>query len=252
MNRWNRWLLGSVWIGWAVVAGVARATTWGEATLTDPLTGEKIAARTIMSFGSYIYEWPSKYDLVFWPMTDENFIVLNPANGYAAFNDEFEKLAPEEIEKLKEWLPRNYDPERRPKTHLEKLAWLERVYEQRQMKPDFWRRFYCLMAYMLRDDAERSLSYVKKALPLLEAELEAGPEGVARLEVLFLLGEYHRRLGDNEKARAFFGEVRRTPFTDKDGKTRSGHPYFVGLVREREKLIPPPTPAPASESAPAP
>ncbi len=257
MNISRRELSVLVGIGLFLGPSVARGTTWGDATLTDPLTGDKVPARTIMSFGSYIYEWPSKFDLVFWPMTDENFICLNPANGYAAFNDEFEKLTPEEVAKLKEWLPLHYNPEQRPKTHLEKLAWLERVYEQRQMPPEFWRRFYCLMAYMHRENAEQSMSYVKKALPLLQAELQAGPEGVARFEVLYLLGEYHRRLGDNQKAREFFVEVRRTKFTDKDGKTKNGHPYFVGLVRDREKLMAAPTseavPAgdPASTTAPA-
>lgn len=226
----------------------ARATTWAETTLTDPLTGEKVPAREIASFGGYIYEWPSKFDLVFWPMTDESFICLNPKSGYAAFNDEFEKLTPEEVEKLRDWLAKNYDPERPPRTHIEKLEWLERVYEQRRMPPTFWRRFYCLMAYMLREDEARSLAYVRKALPLLEEELSGNPSNVARIEVLYLLGEYHRRIGETEKARDFFRQVRGASYVDSDGKTRTSHPYFVGLVRDREKLLPPPA-APSSKPA---
>lgn len=224
----------------------ARATTWTETTLTDPLTGEKVPAREIASFGGYIYDWPSKYDLVFWPMTDESFICFNPKSGYAAFNDEFERLSPEEVEKLRGWLAKNYDPARGPRTHIEKLEWLERLYEQRQMPPTFWRRFYCLMAYMLREDEQRGLAYVRKALPLLEAELRENPSGLARIEVLYLLGEYYRRVGETDKARDYFRQVRGAQYVDPDGKTRTGHPYFLGLVRDREKLLP------ASAAAPSP
>ena len=67
-----------------LLTGIVHATTWKPSEKTDPLTGEKVPAWEIMSYGSYIYKWPSKYDLVFWPLTDEGYIrgfraVLDPA-----------------------------------------------------------------------------------------------------------------------------------------------------------------------------
>jgi hypothetical protein len=221
-----------------MLTGTAYATTWSEVQKTDPLTGEKVPAYAITSYGSYIYGWPSKYDLVFWPLTDERWICLDPKNGYAAFNDNFETLSADEKTTLRQWLAENYTPEEAPKSHKGKLAWLEKVYRQRQVDDDFWSRFYRLMAYIHRDDAKKSLEYVRKVLPLLEAKLETGVKDIKRLEVLFLLGEYNRRLGNTEKAKAFFAEVKTATYKDEDGTEKTGHPYFLELVKDCEDLPP--------------
>ncbi len=64
------------------------------------------------------------------------------------------------------------------------------------------------MAYVCSEDQKTTVAYVRKAVPLLEKKLSSNPEGVAKLEVLYLLGEYHRRLGDGEKAQEFFAQVK--------------------------------------------
>jgi len=212
----------------------ALATTWAPSQKTDPLTGKKVPAQEIMSYGSYIYTWPSKYDLVFWPLTDANYICLNPKNGYAAFNDDFEKLSGEEKKTLTDWLAKNYKPEQAPTSHKAKLAWLEKVYAQRKMDDDFWCRFFRLMAFVHREDEKASLAYVQKALPLLKKKFEQNPKGIDRLEVLYLLGEYHRRLGETKKAEAFFSQVKDVEYKDEQGNYQVGHPYFVKLVQDRQ------------------
>ena len=213
------------------------ATTWAPSEKTDPLTGEKVAAHEIASYGSYIFQWPSKYDLVFWPLTDQNWICLNAKNGYGAFNDDFEKLTDGEKKVLSTWLKANHKPSDAPKTHEEKLAWLERVYGQRTMDDAFWSRFYRLMAYMHRENKVKSLAYVKKAMPLLNKKLETDPKGIERIEVLFLLGEYHLRLGETAKTKEYFAQVKSAKYTDEDGKEQVGHPYFLELVTQREKQM---------------
>lgn len=220
-----------------LVACTAYATTWGPSSKIDPLTGEKISAHEIRSYGSYVYQWPSKYDLVFWPLTDERWICLNIKNGYGAFNDDFEKLADDERKVLAAWLKENYKPSDAPRTHEEKLAWLEKVYTQRRMDDDFWSRFYRLMAYVHSKAEVKSLAYVKKAMPLLQKKLATDPKGIARIEVLFLLGEYHRRLGETGKTKEYFAQVGTAKYPGPDGKEQVGHPYFLELVRQREKLM---------------
>ncbi len=220
-----------------LISGVALATRWAPSEKTDPLTGEKVPAREIMSYGSYIYYWPSKYDLVFWPFTDENWICFNPKNGYIAFNNDFEELSAEEKKNLADWLKENYKPDNPPFAYEDKLDWLEKVYGQRKMDDDFWCYFYRLMAYVNRYDEKISLSYVKKAVPLLEQKLKTNPEGVNRLEVLYLLGEYYRRLGNRNLAQEYFSKIRDVKYKDEDGKEKVGHPYFVELVEDRRKLM---------------
>jgi hypothetical protein len=168
------------------------------------LTGRKVPAQDIGSYGSYIYDWPSKYHLIFWPLTDENWICFNPKNGYAAFNDDFEELPGEERETLAGWLEKNYDPSDPPRSYEQKLAWLEKVYGQRQMDDAFWCQFYRLMAYVHEEETELGRSYVRKAMPLLRRD---NSNGLKRKEQLYLLGEYNRLIGDTDTSRAFLNKA---------------------------------------------
>ncbi len=213
------------------------ATTWGPKEKVDPISGDKTTVAVILTYGNYIYDWPSKYDMVFWPLTDENWIWFNPKSGYAAFGDDFEKLSDEEKKTLTDWLAKNYNSAQLPKSHEEKLAWLEKVYSLRQMNDDFWCLFYRLMAYVHGKDEEKSTAYVKKALPLLLKKLEKNPEGTERIECLYLLGEYHRRIGENEKAKGYFQQAKTAKYKDENGKEQVGHPYILELIQDREKLI---------------
>ena len=222
-------------VAFSCMTGAASAITWHPTKFNDPLTGEKVDGWEWGSYGSYIYQYPSKFDLVFWPLTDANWICVNAKNGYGAFNNDFEKISDDEKKTLSKWLKENYDPAESPKTHLEKLAWLEKVYKGRKMDDDFWSRFYRLMVYMHRKDKLKSLGYVKKVMPLLEKKLDTKPDGIKRIETLYLLGEYNRRLGNHGKTKAFFADVKTAKYTDEGGKEQVGHPYFLALISDREK-----------------
>jgi hypothetical protein len=220
-----------------LATGRVSAITWLPSNKMDPLTGQKIACLNVGSFGGYIYEYPSKYDLVFWALTDEKWICFNPKNGYGAFNGDFEEVTEEEKATLTKWLKENYKPDQAPKSHLEKLQWLEKVYGQRKMDDAFFCQFYRLMAYMHADDKEKSIEYVRKAVPILRKQLEGDLTGVERINVLYLLGEYSRRLGDGAKAKEYFAQVKIAKYKDEDGKEQTGHPYFLKLVEDREALM---------------
>jgi tetratricopeptide (TPR) repeat protein len=220
-----------------LATSLASATTWGPAERIDPISGQKVQVQEIASYGTYIYRWPSKFDLVFWPFTDENWIWFCPGSGYVSFGNDFEKLSAEEKDRLKVWLRANYDPSKPPRTYFEKLDWLEKLYSVRQMDEAFWRWFYRVLAYAHRDDEAASLAYVRKALPLIEKHLASNPTGMARIEALYLLGEYSRRTGNIQKARECFAEVKTAKYKEKDGTEKEGSPYFLELVTDREALI---------------
>jgi tetratricopeptide (TPR) repeat protein len=217
----------------ALLTVSASATTFVAVEKTDPISGQTVTVHDVTSYGSYIYDEPSKYDLVFWPFTDELWIWFCPGSGYASFGDDFDKLTDDEKAHLSLWLKENYKPSEAPTTHKEKLAWLERVYAQRQKDRDFWCHFHRLMAYVYADEPQISLARVRKALPLLEEQLQADPNGIVRIQVLFALGEYHRRLGDDREARRYFRQVKAAKYTDENGTERTGHPYFLKLIADR-------------------
>lgn len=207
----------------------------------DPVCGANVEVYEVCSWGNYIYDWPSKYDMVFWPMTMEKWIWFSPQSGYAAFGDDFEELKGKDKERVTTWLSEHYNPEGKPKTHEEKLLWLENIYRQRKMDDEFWCRYYRLMAYFYsqedygKKDPKKSLEYVKKALPLLH-RLEGKPHSdVEGIAILFLLGEYYLRLGNVDNAKLYFGLVREQEYKDNSGKIQKGHPYFLEMIKDREK-----------------
>jgi hypothetical protein len=215
----------------------AEATTWADAKARDPVSGRSIKVQEPVSSGSYIYQWPGKEDQVFWPFTDDAWLRFNPKTGYGAFGEEFETLEGDALDRVKSWLGTNYDKLKPPRTRLEKLAWLEKIYEQRGMDDGFRCFFYRLMAFENSEtDPVLSLEYVRKALPLLEQQLTRAADVEERLPVLYLLGEYHRRLGNAALAKEFFGEARAVTFKDEDGEERVGSEYFNDLMDEREAL----------------
>jgi hypothetical protein len=219
------------------IPSTARAVVWWPSQKPDPLTSEPVPVYGAAAWGGYIYNWPSKYDMVFWPSTAERWICFNPKSGYGALYDDFDTLSGKDKEHLRDWLKRNYVPARAPRTQKEKLAWLERIYNERQMDDDFWSQFYRLMAYVYRDDAPTSIGYVQKAMPFLERQLLAHRSGDFRTGVLFVLGEYHRRLGHPQVARAYFAAVKRAPYRENNGEVRIGPPYYLGLVAQRERQM---------------
>jgi hypothetical protein len=217
----------------------ATATTWVEAKVRDPVSGRTVEVYEPASFGSYIYSWPGKEDQVFWPFTDEAWLRFNPKSGYGAFGEDFESLEGEALERVKAWLADHYDRRKPPRTRLEKLAWLEQLYELRGVDDDFRCFYYRLMAFEYSEsDPAASLEYVRKALPLLERQLVIATNADERLPVLYLLGEYHRRLGDAALARDFFDQARAVTYTDEEGVEHVGSEYFNQLIEEREALGP--------------
>ncbi|KOR32690.1 hypothetical protein TI05_05690 [Achromatium sp. WMS3] len=201
---------------------IVYATTWRLSHKTDPLTGDSVSCQEITSFGGYIYHWPSKYDLVFWPWTSSQWIIMNKRNGYAAFNSHFEKVPDAQKPALRKWLAANYDPQNPPSSHKEKLLWLEKVYSQRHKNDEFWSHFYRIMVYIHRDDENIAKVYIKKTLPLLEKSLQSASNVHKQLEALYLLGEYHLRLKNFKQAKEYFEQVKQID-----------HPYFNKLVKDR-------------------
>jgi hypothetical protein len=225
------------------MAAAAHATTWGDSEVIDPVSGKKVTMQEPMSYGSYIYEWEGKEDQVFWPFTDDHWLWFNPKSGYGAFGGDFKELEKEDLVRMKAWLGEHYDGNKPPRTRLEKLLWLEQLYGQRRMGEGFWCFWYRLMAFELsKEDPARSLEYVRKALPLLDQQL-TDAEGFRRIATLYLLGEYHRRLGDLAKSHDYFLQARAVVWKDEDGKEQTGSPYINGIIDEREKLNASVTPA---------
>jgi len=218
-----------------IVSMSAHATTWAPSKVRDPITNEHVKVHQPMSSGSYIYAWPEKSDQVFWPFTDSNWLWFNPKSGYIAFGNDFAELDTAKRAVLKDWLKANFDRNAPPQSRRDLLEWTEKVYAARGMDDDFWCHFFRLMVFETRDDSETSLAYVRKALPLLEKSLKASADPGETLKNLYLLGEYNRRIGQDDDAKRY---LERLSSLEVDDKLSGFKQYLLEIAKEQQALPP--------------
>lgn len=179
-----------------ILPSLALGTTWDEVEVDDPiLTGKKCQVHDIRSYGSYIYNWPSKYDQVFWPVTDGYGIWFCKSSGFTAFIHDFEKITPEQKQRIAQFLKKHH---KNKSDMAHRLYLLEEIYKLRQISESAHIRLLRVLGYWYEklDKYDLAKAYRKKALlamkPLLDTELAEAQ----KLEYLYVAANYSRYLGD--------------------------------------------------------
>ncbi len=193
-------------VGLGTTAGMANATTWGEAEVDDPIVdGARCAIQVPASYGSYIYYWPEKFDQVFWPMTDPMGIGYCHRSGMVAFLGDLENLGTEEKSRLSAWLAEREHPD----TGRPDAAWLlDRLGELTELRGfDTRGRLLRLRALAVLNEGRENFTAAtelrRQVLAGIRAELASGQLDDERtLEYLFVAANYARYLGDAEAADA--------------------------------------------------
>lgn len=219
----------------------AHATTWTEPEpVPDPVRqGAKCLVSQPMSYGSYIYQWPSKYDQVFWPLTDPNGIWFCRESGFTAFIDDFE-LKSDERAALASELATFYKPLDKPSMR-EKLVLLQKSYGARKPDARTQIRLLRVLAYYYEtelSDLVGASAFRHQALEMIETALRQKlPEG-ERLEYLFVSGVYYREFGDPDKSRTTLQALEQALKENKDEKLKGFVEYLSELKSDINKIVP--------------
>jgi hypothetical protein len=212
-----------------LMAAPAYAITWAKKTVDDPFSDGKCQVAEPMSWGSYIYDYPSKWDGVYWPHTDPSWIWRCEKSGYVAFGDEFEKLDDAQKVAIGAWLKQQGAVKPGHQGSLARIEELEQ-FRKREAAEAAW--FKRLMASWLDEsDRARSDAYRREAVPLMTAALE-GAKDDDRIQLFFLLGVYADRFGDRAGADAWFAKAKAQTWKNEKGEQQTGIPYFNGMIDE--------------------
>ena len=195
------------------IAGGARATTWFPQEMACPVCGEQVTVDVVGSYGSYIYRWPSRYQMVFWPFTTGNALHHCPHCGTTAFLGDFAKIPEAKRADIRAALaavrerpgPRSGTPYR--------LALAEAVYRQLDRDDDFWCHFYRVQGLHLEKarDIAGAATARGKALTLARKMLKwALGERVAK-ELRLIVGAMHFYRGEADEARRALALAIETP-----------------------------------------
>lgn len=223
-----------------VAASPGWATTWMEQTVKDPVSGKDCKVGVPGSWGSYIYQWPEKYDQVFWPLTDPRGGWVCPESGFAAFIGDIEL---DDAEKsaiagfLRDAPALGNEPE--ADAILDRL---EALYALRKLDPD--RRSTILRAMAYRNEADgrmdKAAALRTQAGRIMEERLrDESLETGLRLQYLFVTANYAREQGRAEESDEKMAQLASLlAAAAGDEKQKDYAEYLDGQIGQARKIAP--------------
>ncbi|HFB67018.1 MAG TPA: hypothetical protein ENJ60_15905 [Aeromonadales bacterium] len=215
----------------------AMATTWGRSEVDDPINASaKCSVSQPRSSGSYIYQWPSKYDQVFWPLTTINGIWYCEKSGFIALIGDFKGLTDLEKDKIQKYLMQNNS---RLETIESRLVRLEAIYSLRKSTPEFSNRLKRILAYLYEQNGNIKLAnhYRELALKEIELALHGKLKENKRLEYLYLAANYHRQFGHQKESDSFLLKVEDAIKESSDDELKGYKDYLTELIKDTKYIV---------------
>ncbi len=227
----------------AMAAAVAVATTWAPEDVACPLCGTTNEFQGVMSYGTYIYNWPSKFELIFWPDTESEVLYSCRNCKYTSFMYDFDDPPAEKLDALREAAAEadfgggaNYYTDI-PMTA--RLAAAEKIYRVLERSDDFWCRFYRIVGYHAAAEglAEDAANARGEALAIAETLMQDETRAGERKEFLLITGAMRHLRGDEPGARADFEAALALTYENAALETENNEGYDAYLTALLEEYI---------------
>lgn len=178
-----------------------------------------------MSYGTYIYWWPSKYQWVFWPFTDSPSVYLCKKCHLSTFMGDFDTLPKDKIPVIQKELEK-IPFERKFKDYTEvpmseRLDILEKIYPLLPDNSDsFWSFFYRVKGYHYGQEkqAKKAAEARTKALELNKKMIIDPANKKPLKELLYISGALKHFLNDDKGAVEDFKKGLTTKFVNPNSK----------------------------------
>ncbi len=225
----------------AVLGTAVFATTWGSGEVTCPLCHTKNTFNVVMSYGGYIYGWPSKYQLIYWPSTDGSVVYTCKKCYLSLFMWDFDKFPPDQAGDAKKVLADvKLSREFKNYTDLpmsERLAIAEKVYKGLDKDQEFWCTFYRVQAYHFAREKKQPEADAARSKALLIAEkLITDPANAGRMkELLLIRAAMHHFLNDDAAAKQDLEAAQKTTYTAKqltEEQNKNANANLDALLKE--------------------
>ena len=237
----------------ATARGAARIT-WFPQEFTCPVCKTKNIFLVVGSYGSYIYQDESKFELIFWPLTDSPTVYSCKQCRVSAFMGDFEALPKEKHEELRkraEGLKLEHtrpassyyegaDYLRIPST--QRLLAAEQTYQVLGRDDDFWGRFYRTLGhhYEAHKQQAQADEARRKALSIAERMLADKARAGERKELLYITGAMRHFLKDDAGALKDFREAEGLKYSNGEigpEKSKNYDEFLSDLLRQYFELL---------------
>ena len=232
-------------------------TTWAPQEFECPVCKTKNTFMVVMSYGSYIYQWPSKFQLVFWPNTDGAAWYSCKKCRYTRFMGGFDKVPKEKLAELRTMLEgvtlppqkevADKDGSRTPPylqiPTSDKLVVVEKI--ERLLggrDDDYWSHFYRIQGYHYAAEKKQTEADEarKKALAIIERQLLDKSKDGQRKEFLLLAGAMQYFLRDDAKAKASFEQAAKLELANPElnaEQNKNYGDYLTQLIKEYLEIL---------------
>ena len=237
----------SVAVLMVALAARAEAITWSPGTTECPLCKKTIAVQRVASYGSYVYRYPSKYQLVFWPHTDSLSFYFCPDCHYSAFMSDFAKLPADKVQAVKDAIAKVKKPQPKKPYHEISLAYRLKLVEAISTalgRDDlYWSHFARVQGYHLArlGDQDGAKAARLGCLVLAQKLLKADVQEPTKKELVFLIGSMQHFTGQKPEALATLARVPKTPVEPKgkmkDDQQKSFGEYIDALAKSLTEMI---------------
>jgi len=224
--------------------------TWGPVEVECPVCKTKNTFLQWMSFGSYVYQFPSKYQLVFFPFTEDADWWSCKKCRYTAEAGEFKTVPADKLPALQKALtgitlpPQKEGPQKDPYDcpylaipASDRLVAAEQVYRalgQGDDQSEFWNFFYRLQGYYFDKDqkTKQADEARRKVLAITERLMKDEANQGRRKELLYISGSMRHFLRDDAAALVDFKEAKGLRFSLKGSEAdkNKGYDDFLSQV----------------------
>ena len=226
------------------------ATTWADTEVVCPVCKQKNTFKQIVSFGNYIYQWPSKFQYIYWPLTDSPVLYSCSKCHYTAFMWDFQDAVKDKLPEIRKLLE-NYPFEGVYAKYTDipmskRLAIAEKVYSVLGMDDDWWCRFERTRGYHFAGEKKETEAAEarKKALALAEKMLRNKPKSPSEKELYLITGGMKYFLKDQAGALKDLEHGLTLKFESAEEKEKAANfdkylsdvmTEFIAAIRDEEK-----------------
>ncbi|MGQ9706643.1 MAG: DUF2225 domain-containing protein [bacterium] len=226
--------------------GFLFATTWMPQDFICPICGKENTFNAIASYGSYIYQWESKFQYIFWPLIDFNVMYSCMKCHFTVFMWDFDKVPSNKIDAVKEVL-KNEKLEKEYKEYYEipmseRLEIAENIYKVLGKDDHFWCQFYRVMGYHYdKEDMKEKTDFARnRSLTIAQQMIEKSENEGIKKELLLIIGAMLHYLQDDKGALNAFRKAQNLKYENKnltDEQNKNINEYLTGLLDEYVKKI---------------
>lgn len=184
----------------------ALAITTVQVEVVCPVCETKNKFSEYASWGSYVYQYPSKFQLIFWPFTDSATVYTCKKCHLSLFMWDFKDFPKDKVDATRKLLEGvKLTGEFKTYTDVpvsEKLLIAEKIYQGMNRDDEFWSHFYRVLGYHLAQERkpEQAKEARRRALEVTGRMLADPSNEGRKKELLVISGAMHHFVGDDAAA----------------------------------------------------